>query len=558
MNSFAQTIRALGLTRLVILGAVLIGVGVFFIFLMGRMSAPNMALLFGGLTSKDAGEIVAKLDAQRVPYQLAGDGTQIMVPADQVLRVRMSLAEEGLPVGGSVGYEIFDQGEAFGTTSLVQNVNMLRALEGELSRTIASLGPVAGARVHLVVPKREVFSRSEVEPSASIALKLRGAAKLSRQQIAAIQNLVAAAVPGLTVGRIAIVDDAGNLLARGDGGGDSGAGGTGAEDNRIAFEERVARSIEEMVERIVGFGKVRAEVSADIDFDRLTTNDEIYNPDGQVIRSTQTIEEQQSSKDSSQAKGVSASENLPGADGANGGSANNSNQKGHTEEVINYEISKTIRTHIREGGTIRRLSVAVLVDGTYKPSATEGEPPTYEPRTDEELGKLTDLVKGAVGFTEERGDKVQVVNMAFAPVEVDGPVEEGGFSMPGVDMMKILEIVVIGFVSVLVILLVLRPLVTRLLSPVAAGDTAAGALALSGPEGTAALPAPSGGAAGAAAPRQIERRPEAPPEEEPEPLIDLARVEGRVRQATVKKVNEIVEKHPEEALNIVRNWLYSE
>jgi len=284
LNSFAQTIRALGLTRLVILGAVIIGVGIFFIFLMGRMSAPNMALLFGGLTSKDAGEIVAKLDAQRVPYQLAGDGTQIMVPADQVLRVRMSLAEEGLPVGGSVGYEIFDQGEAFGTTSLVQNVNMLRALEGELARTIGSLGPVAGARVHLVVPKREVFSRSEVEPSASIALKLRGAAKLNRQQIAAIQNLVAAAVPGLAVGRIAIVDDAGNLLARGDGGGASGAGGSNAEDNRIAFEERVARSIEEIVERIVGFGKVRAEVSADIDFDRLTTNDEIFNPDGQVIR----------------------------------------------------------------------------------------------------------------------------------------------------------------------------------------------------------------------------------------------------------------------------------
>lgn len=557
MNSFAQTIRALGLTRLVILGAVLIGVGIFFIFIMGRMSAPNMALLFGGLGSKDASEIVAKLEAQRVPYQLTGDGTQIMVPADQVLRVRMSLAEEGLPVGGSVGYEIFDQGEAFGTTSLVQNVNMLRALEGELSRTIASLAPVAGARVHLVVPKREVFSRSEVEPSASIALKLRGAAKLSRQQVSAIQNLVAAAVPGLVVSRIAIVDDKGNLLARGDGGDPASAGGTGAEDNRIAFEERVARSIEEMVERIVGFGKVRAEVSADIDFDRLTTNDEIYNPDGQVIRSTQTIEEQQVSKDSSQARGVSASENLPGSEGASGGSANNSNSKGHTEEVINYEISKTIRTHIREGGTIRRLSVAVLIDGTYKPSDQEETPPTYEPRSDEELAKLTELVKGAVGFNEERGDKVQVVNMPFASVDTGEAVEDAGFALPGVDMMKILEIVVIGFVSVLVILLVLRPLVNRLLTPVAAGEAGApGALALSGPDGAAALPAPA--AAGAAAPRQIERRPEAPPEEEPETLIDLARVEGRVRQATVKKVNEIVEKHPEEALNIVRNWLYSE
>lgn len=540
-----------------IVGGLLIGLAIFFVFVMGRLSTPNMSLLFGGLASKDAGEIVAKLDAMRVPYELAGDGTQILVPVDQVLRLRMTLAEEGLPLGGSVGYEIFDRGEAFGTTSLVQNVNMLRALEGEIGRTIASLSNVAGARVHLVVPRREVFSRNEVTPSASIAIKMKGGAKLGRQQVAAIQNLVAAAVPGLTTGRIAIVDDKGNLLARGDGDESTGAAASNAEDYRIAFEERLGLSIEEMLERIVGLGKVRAEVTADIDLDRVTTNDEIFNPDGQVIRSTQTIEEQATTKDSEQSGAVSVSENLPDESQAPSETATASDSSGRTEQIINYEISKTIRTHIREGGSIKRLSVAVLVDGNYKPGEADA-PPTYEPRTEEELVKLTELVRGAVGFNADRGDTVQVVNMAFAPVVIEGPVEDAGFSMPGIDMMKILEIVVIGFVSVLVILLVLKPLVGRLMAPGIAGDAGAGPLAVAGPEAQAALPAPgqmaSHSSQSAPPPKRVERA----PEEEVEPLIDLARVEGRVRQATVKTVNEIVEKHPEEALNIVRGWLYAE
>ncbi|MGD9536951.1 MAG: flagellar basal-body MS-ring/collar protein FliF [Alphaproteobacteria bacterium] len=561
MNGLSQTVRALGLTRLMIIAGVLVGLAVFFIFVMGRMSAPNMALLYGGLASKDAGEIAAKLDAMRVPYELAGDGSQILVPSEQVLRLRMSLAEGGLPAGGTVGYEIFDKGEAFGTTSLVQNVNMLRALEGELARTIGSLSPVAGARVHLVVPRREVFSRNEVEPSASIALKLRGANRLTRQQVAAIQNLVATAVPGLSTGRIAIIDDKGNLLARGDGDDPLGAGSAAADDHRVAFEERLARSIESMVEQIVGPGKVRAEVSADIDYDRLTTNDEVYDPNGQVIRSTQTIEEQSESKDAQRIGAVSAAENLPEAQQGGGDSASNSNRTGRTEEIVNYEISKTVRTHIREGGTMRRLSVAVLVDGTYTAGAEPDAAPVYQPRSEEELVKLTELIKGAVGFDEERGDSVEVVNMAFAPVGIEGPVEEAGFSMPGVDMMKVLEIIVIGFVSALVIMLVLRPLVNRLLSPAAAHEAPAGTLAVTGPDGAAmALPAPAAGGPQHVAHMQGAPERQATPriEEPEESLIDLARVEGRVREATVKKVNEIVEKHPEEALNIVRNWLYTE
>jgi flagellar M-ring protein FliF len=512
-----------------------------------------MSLLFGSLDSKDAGEIASKLDAMSVPYELHGDGTQILVPSDQVLRLRMALAQDGLPGTSSVGYEIFDKSESFGTTSLVQNINMVRALEGELSRTISSLNTVAGARVHLVLPRRELFSRTEVVPTASIALKMRGSNRLSHQQVSAIQNLVSAAVPGLAADHIAIIDDKGNLLARSDGqGGQGGAMGGAADDYRIAFEERVNRSVQELLERIVGPGKARVEVNADIDLDRITTNAETYDPDGQVVRSTQTVEEKSESADKDNNQSVSVANNLPEAQQTGTAATTTKNSTGRTEETVNYEISKTLRTHIREGGSIKKISVAVLLDGTY--AAAGDAAPTYTPRSDEELTKLTNLVKGAIGFDETRGDSVQLVNLQFAPVEVPGPIESAGFSMANLDLMKVLEIVVIGFVAILIILLVLRPLVSQLLNGHAAAVAQSGQpLAVTGPNPVAALPAP--GAAQSANSAALQAPEE---EDESEQLIDMAKVEGRVRRATIRKINEIVDKHPDEALNIVRGWLYAE
>jgi flagellar M-ring protein FliF len=543
------------MTRLLILGAVGIGLVFFFIFMGQRLSAPNMALLYSNLDPADAGEIVGRLDSMGVPYELQGGGGQVMVPSDQVLRVRMTLAGEGLPAGGSVGYEIFDRSEGFGTTNLVQNINMLRALEGELSRTISSLGPVAGARVHLVVPRRELFSRDQATASASIAVKLRGSSSLGRQQVAAIQNLVAAAVPGLDPTRIAIIDDEGNLLARGTGVEEDGAGmagAAGADEFRAAYENQLRRKIEGLLEQTIGPGGVRAQVSAEMDFDRFTTNDEIYDPDGQVVRSQQTVEERSESSEGESDINVSADNNLPGADPASGLSSNANSQE-RTEETINYEISRTVRTHIREAGTIKRLSVAVMVDGRYGEDADGVR--SYEPRPEEELSQLTQLVRTAVGFEEERGDSVEVVNLQFAQLEVPGELEADGFSLGNVDVMKVLEIVVLGFVSVLVILLVLRPMMSRLMAaPDPSAQTAGGdAPALAGPAGgdVPALPPGNQSSVQAQAPEpEIE-------EEEDDTLIDLGQVEGRVRQSHVRKIGEIVDKHPDEALNIVRSWLYS-
>ncbi|MFZ0693186.1 MAG: flagellar basal-body MS-ring/collar protein FliF, partial [Alphaproteobacteria bacterium] len=415
------------------LAGVTIGFVAFFAFLVSRLSGPEMSLLYSDLDTSDSGKIIAKLDAQAIPYELRGNGTQIYVPSDRVLRLRMGLAEEGMPSGGSVGYELFDKADALGTTNFVQNVNLERALEGELARTIRSLDTVESARVHLVLPRRQLFSREQEEPSASVVLKLRGAGRFSPQQVAAVENLVASAVPGLKPNRISIVDDKGNLLARPNDSPDGSTSGTGAEEMRLSYEDHLAQSIETLLERSVGPGKIRAEVTADMDFDRISTNAEIFDPDGQVVRSTQTVEEQANSSDNSGQQSVSVAQNLPqtqqtapGAAGQNQQSAatgpTSSNKSNRTEETVNYEISKTVKNQVRESGIIKRVSVAVLVDGTYA-TAPDGTK-KYTPRGDAEMQQLEKLVRSAIGYDQQRGDVVQLVNMPFASVD-EGLANEG-------------------------------------------------------------------------------------------------------------------------------------
>ena len=269
-----------------------------------------------------------------------------------------------MPAGGSIGYEIYDKPEGFGTTSFVQGVNHLRATEGELARTVATLGPVQQARVHLVLPKREMFSRTQQTATASVFLKLRPGQQLKREQVVAIQHLIAAAVPQLEPNQISIIDDRGNLLARGLGNGGDANSQANADEKKLAYEQRTTRVIEDLLSRSLGFGKVRAEVTADLDFDRITTNSEIYDPESQVIRSTQTVEDNNESTDRDALDPVTVANQLPTGDANQSASGATSKTKGaRTEETINYEISKTVKSHVRESGQVRRLSVAVLVDG---------------------------------------------------------------------------------------------------------------------------------------------------------------------------------------------------
>ena len=513
-----------------------------------------MTILYGDIEPSDSGQIVTKLEARGVPYELRGGGTQIFVPTDRALRLRMAMAEEGLPSGGSVGYEVFDRSDTLGSTRSIQNINLLRALEGELARTIRSLSQIAGARVHLVMPKRELFSRDTLDPSASIVVEMAGGNRLNKAQVVAIRHLVASAVPGLKPTQVSIIDNRGNLLARGGDGEDDGSmAAVASQDFRQALEGRLKRVIEELLEQSVGIGKVRAEVSAEIDFDRVTTNAEIFDPESQVVRSSQLVEERNDSAESENADSVSVSTALPGSEeqGALAGSRN-INTSERTEETINYEISKTTSSHVRESGTVQRLSVAVLVDGTYS-EAADGES-VYQPRSDDEIEKYTALARTAVGYNAERGDSVEVVNMQFVRFEEIEGEEPPLVDLGKGDYFKIAEIAVMFFVAVLVVLLVLRPLANRALSGSgqAMDDVdAEGQVALPAPgqAGAAQLPPVSTEAAAAAAgaiPSQLESS------------IDVANVEGQMKVSSMKRVGEIVDNHPDEALNIIRNWLHQE
>jgi len=562
VNPIMQFFRNLGVVRLAVLGGVAVALIAFLFFLTSRLASPSMQLLYSGLEPGDSREVVNYLSQNGARFELRGqNGSEIYVSGDQINSLRMSLAQQGLPTEGSMGYEIFDKSDGFGTTNFVLNINQLRALEGELARTVSSIRGVRSARVHLVMPRRELFSRERMEPSASIALRMQGAQRLDREQIKAIQYLVGAAVPGLTPTKVSIIDDKGSLLARGvDDPNDPSHLSATAEERRIAYESRTARAIEMLLERTVGFGKVRAEVSAELDFDRIVTNKEEYDPDGQVVRSTQTVDENRESNENAADQAVTVQTNLPEAQQGQPGGGSTSRDT-RTEETVNYEITRTVQNIVRETGNVRRLTVAVLVDGTY--ARGDAGDAVYQERDPQQLEQIETLVRSAIGFDANRGDQIEVVNMRFAPLDDIGAGSESTlFGLSKNDFLQLAEIIVLAVVGLLVILLVVRPVLSRLFESL----PAAGAI-LSGPAGM--LRDQSGAAAALTGPGMpgMEMAPEgmgalALPEEEEEDMldtmIDISRVEGRVRASSLRKIGEIVDKHPDEAVSIIRNWMYQE
>lgn len=553
MNAFQQMIRQLGPARLAVMGIVAVGLIAFFMFMTSRLGTSDMALLYGDLAIEDASEISQRLESQNIPFEIRGNGSQIFVPADTVARMRMTMAADGLPNGGSVGYELFDQADAIGTTNFVQRINHVRALEGELSRTIGSLTQVKSARVHLVLPRRELFTRDRQDPSASVVLQLRGSA-IQAGQIAAIQNLVASAVPGLTADNISVVDHTGRMHARGDGGSGEVLSSANAEEARQRYESRVARSIEKLLESTVGFGGVRAEVAADIDFDRLTTTNETYDPDGQVVRSTQSVEQEDAASEAQNNDSVSITNNLPNAASQDGAADNrNTNNSRRSEETVNFEISRKVTTLVRETGQVNRITVAVLVDGVYD---AEGN---YTPRSPEELEQFSALVKSAIGFNEERGDRVDIVNQRFAVPDLgEGPIAEAGFmGFNKADILKIAEILVLGIVSILVILLVVRPIMTRALDAAATSGGASEAAAML-PAGTdpARLSPPSSEYDELGSDSDMDAIPEDFEDDGAE--IDIANIDGKVKKSSLSQINQIVDKHPDETISIMRAWMYQD
>lgn len=546
-----QILRGLGPVRLAAIGLVMLGVLAFFGYLLSQTSHGNMAMLYSQLDPVDAGRIVEKLETQNVPFEIRADGTQIYVPQEKVARLRMDMAQAGLTSGGVVGNELFDRGDMLSTSGSMIDINKVRALEGELSKSIKTINGVSIARVHLVMPKRELFSKEKTEPSASILLKMKGIARLSAAQVQAIQNLVASAVPGLPTDRIAIIDDQGNLLAKTSDGSGGGHGMMMHQEVKAAYEMKTSKSLEELLAKTLGANKVRIEVAADLDFDQVTINSEKYDPDGQVVRSINNSKEDSKSAESG-SQNVTVQNALPQNDSQPGGGGVSS-QNRRNDDSTTYEISRVVETHHKQAGAVKNLSVAVLVDGNYTKDEKGKE--TYAPKSKEELEQIKMLVKSAIGFKESRGDQVEVINMKFAQVAIEeAPVESTAQSWLGkLDLTRLIELLVLAAVGILILLMIVRPVLLRVVesSGVADGDA----------EATALLASAQGGQAITGLPdfSQMDVNGEiANGYNADDSFIDVDNVDGRVRASSVKKISEIIDKHPEEAVVILRNWMYEE
>lgn len=413
--------------------------------------------LFARLSSEDAGEIVKKLKEQKVPYRLESDGSAILVPADKVYDLRLSLASDGLPQGGGVGFEIFDR-KNFGMTEFVQKLNYQRALQGELSRTISQLTGVEQARVHLAIPEKSLFKDEEKKPSASVVLKMKTAAPLREGEVQGIVHLVASSVEGMDPDNVSVLDSRGKVLSRTNGSDPAGKMSSAMLEMQRSYEKTVEERLQSILDKAVGAGKSVARVNAVFDFKQVEKYEERYDPESTVVRSEQRSEEKNGA--------TAGASGIPGVQSNTGKAAppaasSPMNQGSKSDETMNYEISRSTARIIEPVGTLARISVAILVDGRTEGAAGEGAKPRYTPRSADELQKIESLAKSAVGFNSERGDQVTVANIPFQ----DAPgMEEGGgeawWQAPILAALLKNALIGLGFLAIL--FLVVRPLLATL------------------------------------------------------------------------------------------------
>ena len=542
LQSLASFLKSLGAARVMAMVAVTAALIGFFGFVIMRATAPQMTTLFTDLSSEDSSGIIKDLERQAIPFELRNDGAVIMVPKDKVTRLRMKLAESGLPKGGGVGYEIFDKSDALGTTSFVQNINHLRALEGELARTIRAIDRIQAARVHLVLPERPLFSRETPEPSASIVVRVRGT--LDPQQVRAVRHIVASAVNGLKPQRVSIVDEAGQLLA--DGAAGENNADAGGDERRVSFEKRMRNQVEAIVSSIVGVGRARVQLSADFDYNKITQTSDKFDPEGRVLRSSQSREESSATADSKDGQ-VSVANELPGAQGGGGTAARDQSKK--SEETNNYEISRVTKTEVTEAGRVNRISVAVLVDGIY--GKNEKGEVVYQERTKDQIDRIAALVRSAIGFDQKRGDQVEVVNLKFAEAPAVVPLPEAQAGLLGMlqfnkdDIMYGIELAVMLLLGLVVLFMVIRPLMKRVLAsdqPPQAALGHAGAVP--------ALLDASGQPVAVTATGQQTMLQSANGQ-----MINVAQVQGQLNAQAVHRVGELADANPTETASIIRQWL---
>ncbi|MBF8247086.1 MAG: flagellar M-ring protein FliF [Rickettsia sp.] len=366
-------------------------------------------LLYSDLSLEDSANILKELEIRKFKYELSNDSKTIKVPKNNIAQIRIYLSALGLPFRGSIiGYEIFDKEEGISTTNFTQNIRYIRALEGELSRTISAFNKIKRARIHLVIPHRELFSKEKLDTKASIMLTLTHQnQKLNEEEVNSISHLVLTAVPAIEMKNITIVDDSGRSFKVSDN--NTFAHTKQNLELKFQYEESIKENIEELLSNILGPSKVKATVNLEICFDKIVTNSEVYDPQN-VIRSSQIIEERDQIQDNTFSD-LSVANNLSDNQ-INSGSGSSPILNEKTDKQTNYEISKTIKNHIREPGNIQKMSIGILVDGEYFVNE-ENQKLEYKPRSEEEINKIINLVTASVGLSKERGDKIEIINMQF-------------------------------------------------------------------------------------------------------------------------------------------------
>jgi len=468
LTQLQANFKVLPLSRKVVLVSVALGTLLGIVILIVWTNRIDYQPLYFNLSPEDAGMVVEELKEQKIPYRLSANGRTVMVPSGRVYDLRLDLASRGIPSGGGVGFEIFDKTD-FGTTEFVQKLNYQRALQGELARTINQFAEVEQSRVHITLPEKTLFLEDEQKPTASVALKLCRKGALQEKQVQGIVHLVAGSVERLEPENVTVVDVDGNVLSAGTSEGSQlvGLSSTQQEFQR-ELEEGLEKRVQTMLEKVVGKGKAIVRVTASLNLKQEEKTEEIFDPDSAVIRSEQRTEEK--SKGSSPVAigtpGVVA--NLAEAEGGSPPGVSSSDLS-KTNETMNYEINKVVRRIVEPIGVVKRLSVAVLLDGTYEVTKGEDgkEAYNYIPRTDEEMKKYENIVMKSVGYNAERGDQIEVTNIPFETARLTEK-EKKAMARETLwgTMRKALPSLVTFLLIALLIVLVLRPLVKWLTRPV--------------------------------------------------------------------------------------------
>jgi flagellar M-ring protein FliF len=516
-----EIFSAMPATRKILVLAGVAAVLAGFIFLLVWTNQTDYSIMYSGLTQEDAGQIVDRLNKRKVPYILTEDGSTIEVPKSVIQETRLYLATEGLPQGGSVGMEMFSETH-LGETDFVQRLNFQRALQGELERTIKKFDAIENVRVHLNIPKESLFIEEERVPSASVVISLNRGKSLTAAQLQGVVHLVSSSVEGLTADNISVVDTSGGLLYSKS----QELEGSNLTSAQIQYRENLEQTLSHRVtgllERIVGPDKAMARITASLDFQQISTNEEIYDPDRSVIRSEQRLTE----KNTGGPKGASGIPQSTFELGTGQTQTSTTTGQGEeyqrTEETTNYEITKINRQIQSAAGEIKRLTIAVMVDGTYEETTQDGKTvSTYVPRPQSELDKLTELVKNTIGYDEARGDSVVVSSVQFyLPEEPPGtwwatPLDY--LRQYGRTMFNILLIVIF-------FLFVVRPMVAWLQKQASAQPRALEGPVVALPEG-----------------------------EERQALPDYKKSEPG--QLSREQVLQLARQDPERTINLLRSWI---